>query len=419
MRILKRLATWALHVLLPPLAALAAFFGSAKLSASLAVLVASAILAAVLVAAGTSRLLRRTTRGRRLAVSASVVVIAAAGWLVLFRRPTHPNAALPPRDVPFVEVQLSTGSKVAVARIPSPHRNDAIKSPLVFLHGGPGGFVRSADLTLLRAIAQGGIDVVTYDQAGGGASPRLDVREYSLQRAVADLEAFRVHLGVERISLFGQSWGSMLAFEYASAHPDRVDHLVLTGAGLLSSRNKTFAIERTAARTQPSPPPYVMAAMVLFKVNPHAAVAFLPREELDTTWKAVMRENAGRFYCKADAAKVSDGQRELDRWPAVDGYQGLALKGEMEARAEAPPALPAPPPTLIIRGLCDYVPWGAAKDLRDRTKAKLATIDDVGHALWPKRTEEVRDLVIAHLNDAPLGTRLYEGAEDPAVASLP
>lgn len=275
----------------------------------------------------------------------------------------------------------------------------------------------TSDLALLRAIADQGIDVVAYDQAGGGASPKLGVRDYSLDRAVADLEALRVHLGVERLSLLGQSWGSMLAFEYASAHPDRVDHLVLTSAGLISSKHKTFAIERTAASGQPSPPPYVIAAMLLFKLNPDAAVAFLPREELDTTWRATMRGNLGRFFCKADAAHVPEAQAEMDRWPAVDGYQGLALKDQMEARSEAPPRLAKPPPALILRGLCDFVPWGAARDLRDRTNARLVTIPEVGHAMWPKRAEQVRDLVVAHLRDAPLAVAAYEGTDDPANAA--
>lgn len=413
------------HVILPPLAALLAFFFSAKASPSVAVLVASAVVVAALVAWGTSRLALGATRARPLAALGSVALVVTLGWLLLFHRPTHPDAPLPPRDAAFVEVSLPTGSKLAVARFPAgapaPSEGDgdggsAPKSPLVFLHGGPGGYVRAADLDLLRAIAEQGVEVVAYDQAGGGASPRLGVREYSLARAVADLEALRVHLGADRLSLLGQSWGSMLAFEYASAHPDRVDRLVLTGAGLISSRNKSFAIERTAASGQPSFPPYAIAAMILFKLNPEAAVAFLPREELDTTWKAMMRDNLGRFFCKADAPLVPDAQADLDRWPAADGYQAFALKGEMEARSEAPPVLAAPPPTLIIRGLCDFVPWGAARELRERTKARLVTIPDVGHSIWPKRADDVRDLVVAHLRGAPLTVAAYDGADDPATA---
>ena len=47
---------------------------------------------------------------------------------------------------------------------------------------------------------------------------------------VADLEQPRVALGLERLTLFGHSFGSLLARSYYQAHPDRVERLVLTGA---------------------------------------------------------------------------------------------------------------------------------------------------------------------------------------------
>ena len=44
---------------------------------------------------------------------------------------------------------------------------------------------------------------------------------------VADLEDLRAALGAERWSLDGVSYGSYVAQRYATAHPDRVDRLVL------------------------------------------------------------------------------------------------------------------------------------------------------------------------------------------------
>jgi proline iminopeptidase len=42
----------------------------------------------------------------------------------------------------------------------------------------------------------------------------------------------RRHLGIERLLLFGGSWGSTLALAYAQAHPDRVSGCVLRGVFL-------------------------------------------------------------------------------------------------------------------------------------------------------------------------------------------
>jgi proline iminopeptidase len=49
---------------------------------------------------------------------------------------------------------------------------------------------------------------------------------------VADMEALRRHLGVERWVLFGGSWGSTLALAYAETHPQRCLGLVLRGVFL-------------------------------------------------------------------------------------------------------------------------------------------------------------------------------------------
>jgi len=46
---------------------------------------------------------------------------------------------------------------------------------------------------------------------------------------VADMEALRSLLGIEKWLVFGGSWGSTLALAYAQTHPERCTHLVLRG----------------------------------------------------------------------------------------------------------------------------------------------------------------------------------------------
>ena len=56
-----------------------------------------------------------------------------------------------------------------------------------------------------------------------------------LAYADADIERLREHLGVEKWTVFGGSWGSTLALAYAIKHPDRVAGLVLRGIFLLTN----------------------------------------------------------------------------------------------------------------------------------------------------------------------------------------
>jgi len=100
-------------------------------------------------------------------------------------------------------------------------------TPVVFLHGGPGGGIvpdhrRFFDPDAYRA--------VLFDQRGAGKStPHAALEENTTWDLVADIERLRAHLGIDRWVVFGGSWGSTLALAYAETHPDRVRALVLRG----------------------------------------------------------------------------------------------------------------------------------------------------------------------------------------------
>ncbi|WP_459695207.1 prolyl aminopeptidase [Acidisoma sp. C75] len=99
--------------------------------------------------------------------------------------------------------------------------------PALFLHGGPGAGAgaihrRFFDPRIWRA--------VLFDQRGAGRSrPMGSLEHNTTPHLVADIEALREHLGIERWLLFGGSWGSTLALAYAQAHPERVSACVLRG----------------------------------------------------------------------------------------------------------------------------------------------------------------------------------------------
>jgi proline iminopeptidase len=103
--------------------------------------------------------------------------------------------------------------------------------PVVFLHGGPGGGTSPA---MRRFFHPGRYRIVIFDQRGCGAStPTASLEENTTWDLVADIEALRAHLGIERWMVFGGSWGSTLALAYAQTHPERVTELVLRGIFLL------------------------------------------------------------------------------------------------------------------------------------------------------------------------------------------
>ena len=106
---------------------------------------------------------------------------------------------------------------------------------VIGLSGGPGD-----DHAYLRPVAEplaSRFHWVLYDQRGTGRSVLKRLVEETLHpdRFVEDLEALRTHLGEERVSLVGHSWGANLALLYSAAYPDRVERAALVALGPLDA----------------------------------------------------------------------------------------------------------------------------------------------------------------------------------------
>ena len=101
---------------------------------------------------------------------------------------------------------------------------------MLLLHGGPGfthEYLEACDSYLPRA----GIEYYYYDQLGAGFSDQpSDSSLWELGRFVDEVEQVRRALDLDRENfvLYGQSWGGMLAIEYALAHQQHLRGLVIS-----------------------------------------------------------------------------------------------------------------------------------------------------------------------------------------------
>jgi proline iminopeptidase len=102
---------------------------------------------------------------------------------------------------------------------------------LIAVHGGPG--MTSDYMLNLETLASDTFAVVTYDQRGVGrsTSPRSNPASYTLVKYAEDLEAVRKATGADSVTLFGHSWGGIVALRYATLYPERVRSIVLMGSG--------------------------------------------------------------------------------------------------------------------------------------------------------------------------------------------
>ena len=84
---------------------------------------------------------------------------------------------------------LSTGSVVATWSI-SPAQ-PKYKTPILYLHGGPGMYTEDRRIAEGQIFRDLGFITLYFDQAGGGQSEHIPASEYTIERAVSDLEALR------------------------------------------------------------------------------------------------------------------------------------------------------------------------------------------------------------------------------------
>ncbi len=100
------------------------------------------------------------------------------------------------------------------------------ETPILTLHGGPG--IPAYYIEDMQALATETRRVILYDQLGCGRSDQPDNPAlWQVQRFVDEVDVVRRHLGLDKIHLWGQSWGGMLAIEYALTQPAGLVSLIL------------------------------------------------------------------------------------------------------------------------------------------------------------------------------------------------
>jgi proline iminopeptidase len=101
--------------------------------------------------------------------------------------------------------------------------------PIIAVNGGPGlSHAYMVQNDLWERIGRTRF-VVLYDQRGTGASKRIKAgAPQSMDAQVADLDAVRQALGLDKFALLGDSYGGLVAMAYAAAHPEHVAKLILS-----------------------------------------------------------------------------------------------------------------------------------------------------------------------------------------------
>lgn len=275
----------------------------------------------------------------------AVVLLAGALWLWT---PDKPRPDLEARYAPapsrFVDV---AGLRLHV-RSSGPDSAPAV----IMLHG------LGASLHTWEAWANGLADyrVVRFDMPGFGLTGPDPSDDYSDARSVAVINALMDQLGIARASVVGHSLGGRIAWQFAAAHPGRVDKLVLVSPDGFASPGFEYGKA-----------PQVPAVASLMR---HVLPRFMVRMNLEPGYadpKVITDELLTRYYDLLLAPGVRGALLERMSQTILTDPEPILRRVTM--------------PTLLLWGEQDaMIPFANSADyLRLLPDSRLAALPGVGH----------------------------------------
>lgn len=160
--------------------------------------------------------------------------------------------------------------------------------PLLFMHGGPGSGCNPAQASLLYPE---GFRIIQLDQRGCGQSiPLGRTKTNTTADLIADMEALRLHLNIERWVIYGGSWGVVLALEYAKAFPQAVLGVLLRGVFLARHEDwEWFALPQGVAQQFPAAYRHLLNSLgVSYGTDPAERLNAFLQADAETAYRAAL-----------------------------------------------------------------------------------------------------------------------------------
>lgn len=243
--------------------------------------------------------------------------------------------------------------------------------PLVILHGllGASGNWH----TLARSVFCRYFTVYTVDQRNHGRSPHDDRIDYPIM--AADLLQFFEDHQIDKSHLIGHSMGGKTAMEFALAHPDRVDRLLIVDI---------------APKEYPPSHEEIIKALRDVDLSKMSSRADIDHALADRIPEPPVR----RFLLKNLSYSTSNGRYdwELNLDAIHEHYARLNEAIENGRTFDGP--------TLFVRGAdSDYVSDKDEKSIKKLfPKAEFTTIEEAGHWVHADQPEDFAEIAVDFLD---------------------
>ena len=237
--------------------------------------------------------------------------------------------------------------------------------------------------------------LISLDQRGHGDSEWSPDGDYTRESFVADVEAVRQQLGLERFILMGHSMGGLNAVEYTFQYPQHVSALILVDVGPEAAKEGVDNIMRfTRGPDELEFDEFVQNAMRFNtrrteeNIRERMRHRLRPLESGKWTWKFDKRFREGEGAVRSGSQLSSD-----EIWRR---FRELA------------------PPVLLVRGqqsdiLSQEVAERATAEMR---AARLAVVPEAGHSVPGDNADGFTSAVTEFLDDIQAG-RFPEPSASP------
>lgn len=267
---------------------------------------------------------------------------------------------------------------------------------VIYMHGGPGIGALEFEAYMKPALA-GRVRLISVDQRGALRSDPIKAgAPMNAADIVADFEALRVILAIDRWQVVGHSFGGTFALRYALMHPDRVTRLTFecpaydassavrwltaSAAQLLNGIAVDAALEAVRLADPATP---IDAAYIASMERTMAALGSR-RQDL----YVAQARHRDMFSRLAAIAGLTDARWEQGAVPGrallhSDDFFAPMLSRVKEIRT----------PMLLVRGSSDHACSPAEIAAVVGAGGKLVTVPDAGHFVHVEQPQALADLI--------------------------
>lgn len=265
---------------------------------------------------------------------------------------------------------------------------------LVGVHGGPG--MPHDYLAPLVQHAGDDLTVYLYDQFGVGRSDEPapgDFDRYTVDHYREELEAVRQAIDpAGSFSIYGQSWGGMLAQEYMLEYDDQVDALIL--ANTLADTQTAYESMRSVLQDLPDDDQATIEA--------HEAERAYDAPEYESALDGAYRAHVCRTDEYPDPVLSTFERINLDVYGLMWGPNEYVLLDTARLRGwdVRDQLSEIETPTLVLSGEYDEIEPSIARDIADRIpNSTLHVFEESSHMPYWEEPEAHYEVVESFLTD--------------------